>query len=456
MTDIVRHLGDLEYTYWIMDLASSTHFTVFADMEGCCHTEEELGRALGHVASCHSLLNVRIASDEKGKMAFFPSGQPVPVRLIHLGQEDSGTAETDDGIEKHLDDEQSLPLDWERGPLFRARILQATGGRETLMLTFHHAIADGRSAMNILYEVLSSLNGDDLNVGENDAGEPQEWHIVPGYKGFSGFRGLMGRSLAQGLNRLFFRPSNVPVNGLNWPDHRVDHFLCQRLDADETSRLMIQASKTSAGVHGALCCAQLLSLLDEYPSRTSLRAWLLSLVDLRSRVTPPVSDSDLKLMMSMVESCQEVRRGTGFWELAGIISSRVKHALAKGEHFRMLPTQARLIRTTQGAARKGARTSRMLLRLGQLSRPLVIPVSNIGVADYPPCFRHFAVNSMAFVVPLSSSGIWGSAANTFNGRLNWNFSYATPTVTKEQALRMARRSLDILRNNLDPDQAVTL
>jgi hypothetical protein len=83
-----------------------------------------------------------------------------------------------------------------------------------------------------------------------------------------------------------------------------------------------------------------------------------------------------------------------------------------------------------------------------MSRPLVVPVSNIGIVDFPSQYGSFNVENMTFFVPLSSSGIWGSAANTFNGRLNWNFTYAWPVVSEEQAGRMAARSMDILRENI--------
>ena len=47
-------------------------------------------------------------------------------------------------------------------------------------------------------------------------------------------------------------------------------------------------------------------------------------------------------------------------------------------------------------------------------------------------------------MPLSSSGLFGSAVDTFNSRLYWNFSYAAPCVSEERAVRLTENSIAAL------------
>lgn len=150
----------------------------------------------------------------------------------------------------------------------------------------------------------------------------------------------------------------------------------------------------------------------------------------------------------MIEFCQTVKKDDKFWDIARGITLKTRRLIDKGFHFRALPIQARIIHLAEGLIKKDVNGSRHLLRLGQMSRPLAMPVSNIGMVNYPSRFDHFIVSNMTFVVPLSSSGILGSAVNTFNGQLNWNYTYAWPSVSKDQAVRIARRSMVIIRKNI--------
>lgn len=447
-----RRLGDLEFTYWMMDLASRTNFTVLAEVKGSlCPTEDDLIRVIDQVVSCHRLIGVRLDIDENGKLTFFPCEQPVPVRIDRMITTSTDSLSGENDITDTINEEQHLSFNWKKGPLMRTRILVFETGKTIIMLTFHHAIADARSAMAVLHDVLCAFDGKPLErtiSGDNYEFEgPLEQFIPESHQGFHAIKSLLVHSVMQSMNRFFFRPSSIPVPELHWPDERTDRFILETFDEETTQRFISAAKKQQAGIHGALCAAQLLSLLEEYPSRTSIRTWLLSLVDLRKRITNPMHDNTLNLMISMVEFCQLVKRDVAFWDLARDITLKTLNHIDKGFHFRSLPAQARLIHMAEGLIKKDVNGSRHLLRLGQLSRPLAMPVSNIGTVYYPSHFEHFSVANMTFIVPLSSSGIIGSASNTFNGQLNWNYTYAWPSVSKEQATRMAHRSMDIIRKN---------
>jgi hypothetical protein len=307
--------------------------------------------------------------------------------------------------------------------------------------------------MAVLHDVLCALDGKSLErtTGSDDDYEftaPLEQFIPENHRGFRAIKSLVVHSAMQSMNRFFLRPSSLPVSELHWPDERTDRFILGKCDEQTTRQLISVAKNEKTGIHSALCAAQLLSILDEYPSRSSIRSWLLSLVDLRKRIPNPMHDGTLSLMISMVEFCQRVKRDVAFWDLARDIALKIRNHIDKGFHLRALPAQARLVHMVEGLIKKDADGSRHLLRLGQLSRPLAMPVSNIGMVDYPSRFDHFIVSNMTFVVPLSSSGILGSAVNTFNGQLNWNYTYAWPSVSKKQAVRTARRSMDIIRKNI--------
>lgn len=455
MNDSCRKLGDLEYTYWLMDLASRTHFAVMAEMDGSNPiTEDELSLALASVQALFPLLNVRIAHNERGQTLFEPSAQPVPVHMEDVGQLPAGTLIDRGDVVDHLNRSQRIRIDAQAGPLMRAHLLRHEDGLQTLILTFHHAISDGRSAMHVLRCVLDALDGKTpswpLAMGYPADSGPMEQQIPPCHTGFYAHLRTAGYALKQSLHRMVFRPKSVPVSNPYWPDQRSDCFLIGRFSEKETARFITAAVREGAGVHAALCAAQLMSLGAEYPDKSSIRAWLLTLVDLRRRVEPPVNPETLNLMISMVEFCQSVKQTGDFWDLALRIKKKINKRLEQGFHFYALPVQARLIHRAERWIGATEKSSRAILRLGQLTRPLVMPVSNIGTVDVPVGYDHFRVRNMTFTVPLSSSGIWGSSVNTFGACLNWNFSYASPSIPKEQAVRMAQKSMDIIRTNLDP------
>ncbi|HJX28023.1 MAG TPA: condensation domain-containing protein, partial [Thermoanaerobaculia bacterium] len=53
-------------------------------------------------------------------------------------------------------EEESRPFDLERGPLFRAALVQLDGGEHALLVTFHHIVADGWS-LGVFQRDLSAL-----------------------------------------------------------------------------------------------------------------------------------------------------------------------------------------------------------------------------------------------------------------------------------------------------------
>jgi NRPS condensation-like uncharacterized protein len=103
----------------------------------------------------------------------------------------------------------------------------------------------------------------------------------------------------------------------------------------------------------------------------------------------------------------------------------------------------RFIHATHPFRRADVNGSRQMLRQGQLTRPPVLSVSNIGRIDMPADFGPLRCTDVNFFLPLSSSGLFGSAITTFNGKLYWNFSYADPAIARERAVRVARRSIGI-------------
>ena len=75
-----------------------------------------------------------------------------------LEQDLSGSAEVEEELARWLEKEAAEPFDLEHGPLVRGRLLRLADQRHALLLTFHHAIADGWS-LGVLGQDLSALYG---------------------------------------------------------------------------------------------------------------------------------------------------------------------------------------------------------------------------------------------------------------------------------------------------------
>ncbi|MCJ8500833.1 condensation domain-containing protein [Desulfatitalea alkaliphila] len=436
----LRPLGPMEQLFVMLDQAATIHFSMWARLQGRL-TTDLVSAALAALQSRHPLLRAAIEAKGTGALWFVATARPIPLTVVAA----SSPAK---GLVPHLEAEQRHPFNTAAGPLIRARLVQAGPEDQTLLLTFHHAIADGISAATLFGHLFETL--DRLQTGQNpdttpmaDDG-PLEHHIPSTHRGLHAMARAAAHAGMQNLQRLIRPPTHLPITTRQPPEAGRNRFILNTLTTDQTRRLIHQAQRHGCTVQAALCAAQSHALLSLWPDRAKLHTWLLSLVDLRRRTSPPLAAKIAGLNISMVEACHRVRRDTPFWELARQIQTALQNNINTGFHWWYLPTQARWGGWTRPLRPTGPNAARALVGHARRIRPSALTVTNIGQPAIHPIRPNYRIRAMSFVAPLSFVGRMGAAINTFDGRLHWNFIYNAPAVSPEAAAEFVDRSKAML------------
>jgi NRPS condensation-like uncharacterized protein len=438
----------MEYLYWMMGFASRINFVVVCRVTGAL-SSEAVSKALHAVQVSEPLLNVCIVPDRTHGAVFeYCEETPISFETETLPEDPDTLVQYDSSLTARIEQEQRYDFNQASTPLLRCRLMRHGENKATIILAFHHSIGDARSAFGIARRFMSAL--DDILAGSSpsfrgrDNIGPAEQHFPPRLTGVGAGLKMTGYAAKQGISKLFLRPVHVPVDQKVWADERRERFILSVLDADKTRSLVGAAKMNGCTVHALICAAQLCALLKEYPSRDAVRAYILSLVDLRQRLGVDGDAQSLNAMFSMVETCHRITCTSSLFEIAKELKTAMDKMIKKGFHLYYYPQMARVIRKTRILYSSDPKGSQRLLRLGEIARPPVMSMSNVGRLDIEADFARFHLDDIYFVMPLSSSGLFGASANTFDNRLYWNFSYAEPSVSEERAVRIARNSISML------------
>src|SRR6185369_10534368 len=96
------------------------------------------------------------------------AAKPVQLLLTELGG--LNAAEQAEETLRLANEEARLPFDLERGPLWRAQLIQLSATEHVLLFTMHHIISDGWS-MGVLIQEVSALYETYVNGGESTLAE---------------------------------------------------------------------------------------------------------------------------------------------------------------------------------------------------------------------------------------------------------------------------------------------
>ncbi len=441
MTELYRPLSPMEYGLWFMDLAARSNFMFAAELDGRISVSA-LTAAAAAVAVRHPLLNTAIRV-KRNKQAWFVPAEKDPLVTV-----DSGSPEPD--LSAVLAEENHRRIDTENGPLFRVRLLDR-GDRRILLVVFHHSVADGVCGSHILQDLL--LAADEIESGRKPNPAvipppgPMEDRLDKSHKDSRALVAALTKLLVQGvsknlLRRYAFPPLDMPVP----VDQRQQRFVLKELDAPTTALLIDRARQNRAGVHAALCAAQLLAMAAEMPEKVDPLIPQLSLVNMRSRLEPPVDPRAAGVYISSVESAHRVNPNRGLWDLAREIRTAVMAGMKKGEPFTYWPSLMRLMYLGRRTRSVDARGAAAALRQGEIARPAAAITSNLGRIKGETAYRNFAVERLYFLMAISGSGYFSCSTNSFNGRLHLNFTYAHPDISDQRAAAMAEKTCQLLRS----------
>jgi hypothetical protein len=214
-----RRLGATEELFWLFDQASPAQFAVVAEIEG---RSEVSGwrRALDALQRRHPLMNVGV---NPALRSFESDGaQRIPLRVV----EGPAACWTDE-VRREL----ATPFRADQAPLIRAVLLHEAQ-QTVLILTAHHAIADGLSLTFAVRDLLTLHAGTAL-----DAFPPLAAQEL-----------AFGQSALDPASPITSHQGRTLVN----PEPAFEH---HRLDQAQTTALIAACRRIGATVQGALLAA---------------------------------------------------------------------------------------------------------------------------------------------------------------------------------------------------------
>ena len=226
----VRPLGVCERFFRIYALAFPVHFCLVGEIGGAINPAK-LRAGLEQVRGRHPALRVGIADDAEAGPSFYATDNPIEVHTAPVGAD----------WRRVVESELNRPFDTIPGPLMRATALWESDG-VSLVLTFHHAIADALSGARILGDLMRALAGEPL------AALP----LIPPLE-------AMIPNLASPPASASDSDADVAVNGPEQGAQASDRLAASiatlEWDRAETANLVRSCRANGTTVHGAICAA---------------------------------------------------------------------------------------------------------------------------------------------------------------------------------------------------------
>ncbi len=221
--------------------------------------------------------------------------------------------------------------------LFRGIYIFDNTNRADLILTFHHAILDAASGMNLLDELLQ------VCAALQTAKEPRlpSLEVIPAveerfpssFKGQRGAFNMMRYALAQMAEEVQYqirvgakRKPSVHLGGhgfpltLTLPESLVDQLSrCCRVEKVTMNTLLNASLLLATNRH--------LYAGNHLPMQT------FTFADLRPYTSPPTSTEHLANYISMMRFTVNVSGEKNIWELAKSLHEKIYHALKRGDKF---------------------------------------------------------------------------------------------------------------------------
>jgi NRPS condensation-like uncharacterized protein len=150
-----RILGAFEKTFWLLDQIDSKDFALAADIDGI-ETVTAWQQAIRSAQLRHPNLSVRIVLDQFSRPVLEHVDQlPIPLKVLNV----------DEGYrwEHEVEKELAVRFNTAEGPLLRVVLVQKPAST-VLILTAHHAVADGTSLSYLIRDILTAVGGSELPV----------------------------------------------------------------------------------------------------------------------------------------------------------------------------------------------------------------------------------------------------------------------------------------------------
>lgn len=430
MNSFSRRLGLVEHLFATLHSLGGMLYVNIAHIQGTIPVEI-LRSAIAALQKRHPLLQAQLQKSEDGFNFVSDSHLRIPLQVIEQENEKQWV--------EISQDEMLRKFACEGEPLCRIIWVQAKDktGVSQLIVTFHHAIADGNAALCLIDELL--LNCHNLVEGTT----PPQIDAMP-----------LHLPLEQCLSDLNSPPAahsaSAPVNSsptllieeTTTVEHRKTQLITRILSQSLTQHLQERCHQEQTTVHGALCAAMLVSVSIE-TLKTNLHPTAVlscsSSVDLRASCQPAIAKNQLGCFVSNITTTHCLDAEPNFWELARECRFRI-HQMVDAKIPHHLVSNSELLKKYQVS---------FLAQMAEhnMGRNTTMHVSNLGKFCSKNERETFRLKEFYFATGLQIVGtcFWLGAV-TLNEQLNCTFTYVAPLMSKETAELLINNVITTLEN----------
>jgi hypothetical protein len=328
----MRALGSMETALNLTDAFSALNLVSVARVSDG-PSPAALRQALDALQARRPELRVRIGRVARGlrggRFYFVPAGRAsIPLQTVIPADNDDWQAV--------VESELNTRLPSATGPLARCTYLYRPqpGEPSEIVLSLHHTIVDGSSALSLWRELLALAAGETLAGGAPNALAPLTDQLFP--PRFQGWRRnwIIARFMAaQMAGELGYQISLR--GGRRPPLHAAarNRLLTRRLPAAATSALVRHCRAERVTLHSALSAATLLAVQRHLYSARAATLRGITFGSLRPHLQPPVSADEPGCHIALLRYSAELSAGQPFWPLARRVQQRVDQMARRDERF---------------------------------------------------------------------------------------------------------------------------
>ncbi|MCB9659444.1 MAG: hypothetical protein H6726_17500 [Sandaracinaceae bacterium] len=436
----LRALGATEDMYFRFDSVNPLYFGVVARFAGT-YDDAAMGKAFAALQRRHPLLRAKIAM--VGDTPWFvETDRPIPLERMDIAPGDEWRV-----LERSL----VSAFDTGTGPLLRCVLYERGADDFGILFTYHHAIADGRSATFVIRDLLQSL-------AQQERGESPELPALPlmdyygdrihtlwTYSSLGHFTDTVSQTWNAAVR--FMRragiPRGVPADP-SIPLSKQSLLIEPRFVAPATMREVASRAKAeSATIQCVLNAALTMAVAEVSPTRGLEATTCSQVIDLRERLVPPVGE-DCGLFASGNTSMHRLGPNTRFWDLARDIRVGLQASIDTPLPFFHAATHESYASIARALGQD--RQKAFSLILGSL-HPEGLAVSNLGRVAVDVPGSPLRLTEFAFATNTNVLNSFNTSAVTYDGRMTWSFS-ASSAVGRETLANIADRSIALMQEAL--------
>lgn len=295
-----------------------------------------------------------------------------------------------------------------------------------LITTIHHAIIDALCGVHLHSEILQCCQK--LALGQEITNFPR-LSVLPSLENLIANREKKNPELQKPIQEIY----TLPIERFVPHQERQCRLTYQQIETRLTNKIIKSCKDKQTTVHGAICAAMMLALADQIDRKDkdfyfSCR----SSVDMRKRITPPISHENLAVMVSALTSFHSLSETTAFWDLAKKVSQQIKDRLETEEIYNVILNY-----------KKGAEYLLESLDLTRFS----IFVTNIGKVGIASNYEPLELEAISYALSTTVMGsVFGVAVSTFQDKMSLNFIWAKPLINQEKIESLISKTISYLSN----------